>query len=153
MCPFNKTLTHRSSFKTMAISIPSERMVFKQLHTAKNIKSFSSTYVFPTCFPCLVIPACTDSEDFTAAEVTDHCPYYLVEAGRGMSIIQRTSEHAYISKLHKVRPWMQAVVNECPYCLMLGCSLERFCSAPSNSDPGIAQPWFAWLWCVGNCSQ
>lgn len=83
----------------MAISSPSERMVFRQLHTAKTIKSLN----------------------------------------------KKTSEHAYTSKLHKVRPWMQAVVNECPYCLMLGCSLERFCSAPSNSDPGIAQPWFAWL--------
>lgn len=152
-CPFNKTLTHRSSFKSMYISILSERMVFRQLHAAKSIKSFSSSCVFPICFPCLGIPACTGSQNLTVAEVTHHCPCYLVEVGRVMSIIRRLSEHVYANKLNRVRPWMQGVVNECPYCLMLGCSLEWFCSAPRSPVSGIAQPWFGRLWYVSNCSQ
>lgn len=108
-CPFNKTLTHRSSFKSMYISNLSERMVFRQLHAAKSIKSFSSTCVFSICFPCLGIPACTGSQNLTVAEVTDHCPCYLVEVGMAMSIIRGLFEHAYANKLNRVRPWMQGV--------------------------------------------
>lgn len=99
-------------------------MIFKQSNIVKSTETFSSTCVFPVLLLCLSIPVCSGTQDFLAAQVIDHSPCCLAEVDRGMSIAWRTSEHAYAAELNRVRLWIQAVVNECPYSLTLGCSLE-----------------------------